>query len=114
MSEGKPEKARRRSAPKPRRPTGAETELQARVAEVEWLKRHYDEQLRAAFTQIGELQQQLEAASAAHPAQPAPPRETHDLEEHAELERLRAELQRLAAAESRYLDRIEELKEARS
>lgn len=85
----------------------AKAELQAKAAEAEWLKSHYDEQLRAAFAQIAALQARLRTADAA-PA-PAPRVNAPD---PAEIVRLRAEVERLTEAEARYLDRIAELKEA--
>ncbi|OYX35524.1 MAG: hypothetical protein B7Y99_03165 [Caulobacterales bacterium 32-69-10] len=84
-----------------------QTELQARIAEAEWLKSHYEEQLRAAFAQIGALQARVRAAA---PPESAVARQPEA--DAAELAQLRAEVKRLSAAEARYLDRIEELKEA--
>lgn len=84
-----------------------QAELEARIAEAEWLKAHYDEQLRTALGQVASLR-----ARARFPAVAAQPTARPDALDQAELERVRAELDRLAMAERRYLDRIEELKEA--
>ena len=83
-----------------------QAELEARTSEAEWLKTHYDEQLRAAFAQISSLQARVRTPASQASASAL------NLEERAMLERLKAEVERLTAAQSRYLDRIEELKEA--
>jgi hypothetical protein len=78
------------------------TELAARMAETEWLKAHYEQHLREAMASL----ERLKSAPAA--SLPAPVDRTAENEE---LHRLRLEVQRLQAAEIRYLDRIAELKE---
>ena len=78
------------------------TELATRVAETEWLKAHYERHLREAMANI-EL---LKSAPNTHLPAPAD-RSAEDQE----LRGLRQEVQRLQAAEARYLDRIAELKE---
>ncbi len=87
-----------------------EAQLAARAAEADWLKAHYDGHLRAAFAQIASLQTLVRSAG--------PEREdaANRIEGMAEglaeeISRLRSEVERLAAAEARYLDRIAELKE---
>lgn len=76
-------------------------ELDARIAEADWLKARYDAELRAAF--------------ASRPAAPRPapaPEPAADQGPDAEAaRRLQADLDRALAAEARYLDRIEELKD---
>lgn len=89
------------------RPAELTAELQARIAEAEWLKTHYDEQLRAAFAQIASLQARVQALTSANQPEPA----GLSVEDHKELVGLRREVARLNAAEQRYLDRIEEIKE---
>ncbi len=78
-------------------------ELAARVAEADWLKARYEAELRAAFA-----------------ARPAPTRTPivagtdarSDQGSDAEaVKRLQADLDRALAAEARYLDRIDELKD---
>lgn len=79
-------------------------ELEARSAEADWLRAHYDEHLRQAFARIGALEDELAQARTATPA-------PVDIVLRADYERLRAEADRLGAAEQRYIDRIEELKQ---
>jgi hypothetical protein len=74
-------------------------ELSARTLEAEWLKTHYDRHLRDAL-----------ARTAPAPT-PAPPPPASPSISDTELRDLRAELQRVQMAESRYLDRISELKQ---
>jgi hypothetical protein len=95
--------AAKRGAEGGERSSGVQAELQAKTAEADWLRAHYDAQLRAAFVQIADLQAKLDPAQAGAAWAPA--------DDPVELERLRGELMRLSEAESRYLDRIEELKE---
>jgi chromosome segregation ATPase len=89
---------------------GLDAELRARIAEAEWLKSHYDEQLRAAFAQVATLQARLRAGA---PMQGEPSGAELDAL-RSEVKQLRAELKRLSAAEQRYLDRIDELKGERA
>lgn len=77
-------------------------ELDARTAEADWLRAHYDDHLRRAYARIAELEAEIEALRSASPPVDTIPRAVYD--------RLRAETDRLAAAEQRYIDRIEELK----
>lgn len=86
---------------------GLRAELKARIAEADWLKAHYDEQLRTAFAQIESLHSRLRILTAS-----APGSAEAGQEHSSEVKRLRAEMERLSVAEQRYLDRIEELKEA--
>ncbi len=87
------------------------SELKARIAEAAWLKAHYSSHLEQAMDAI----RRLPAAPAT--TAPLPPA----IEESQErvpavdadhLLALEAEVERLQAAERRYLDRIEELKDA--
>ena len=78
-------------------------ELAARIAEADWLKGRYEAELRAAFAS---------RPAAARPAapvrtEPAPDRGS----DTGTIGRLQSELDRALAAELRYLDRIEELKD---
>ena len=78
-------------------------ELAARIAEADWLKARYEAELRAAFA----------ARPAATAATTVSGTETgSDQGSDAEtVKRLQAELDRALAAEARYLDRIDELKD---
>jgi hypothetical protein len=78
-------------------------ELEARTAEADWLRTHYEDHLRRAYARIAELETQVEAGREGAAARV-------DSVPRAAYERLRAEADRLAAAERRYIDRIEELK----
>ncbi|MDH4386258.1 MAG: hypothetical protein QE280_12540 [Caulobacter sp.] len=99
-------------APRTRRPVNGaapadevmrlRTELAARMAETEWLKSHYEQHLREAMSNI----EMLKSGTATR--LPAPVDRSAEDEE---LRQLRQEVQRLQAAEARYLDRIAELKE---
>lgn len=79
-------------------------ELEARAGEADWLRAHYDEHLRRAYARIAELEGELEVARQGAGA-------AVDTVPRADYERLRAEAERLTAAEQRYIDRIEELKQ---
>lgn len=79
-------------------------ELEARTAEADWLRAHYDDHLRRAYARIAALEGELEAARQGSAA-------AVDSVPRADYERLRAEADRLAGAERRYIDRIEELKQ---
>lgn len=94
--------------PNAQMPTESERELKleldARTAEADWLRAHYDDHLRRAYARIAALETELEAAarSSATPV---------DSVARGDYERLRLEAERLSAAEQRYIDRIEELKQ---
>jgi hypothetical protein len=81
---------------------GLKMELASRIAECDWLKSHYEQHLRAAFSRIQDLR-------TAPPATNEPVVDVARYE--AELRQLRLETERLRSAEQRYLDRIAELKE---
>ncbi len=78
-------------------------ELAARIAEADWLKGRYEAELRAAF-----------ASRPAATRATIPPRVETGSGKGSDAEamkRLRSELDRALAAEVRYLDRIDELKD---
>lgn len=91
--------------PSERQLAALKEELRAKEAEANWLKAHYEDQLRAAFAQVAALQAHLRNQ---------PPEREHALAQvnDQEQSQLRAEIERLHAAEARYLDRIQELKES--
>jgi chromosome segregation ATPase len=107
MTEGGISEPSSRAPRRKPRQDGLKAELEARIAEAEWLKSHYDEQLRAAFAQIASLQARVQALTVGREAEAA-----QGGADAAELDRLRQEVARLTEAEKRYLDRIDELKEA--
>jgi phosphoglycerate-specific signal transduction histidine kinase len=78
-------------------------ELAARVAEADWLKARYEAELRAAL------------ASRPVPVRATLLPQTEVRSDHGadaeKVKRLQADLDRALAAETRYLDRIEELKD---
>ena len=77
-------------------------ELAARTAETEWLRIHYEQHLREAMV-TNEMLQARPAFTAPDPA---------DLvARDRDLLKLKTEVERLQAAEVRYLDRIAELKD---
>lgn len=78
-------------------------ELAAKTAETEWLRIHYEQHLREAMVR-NEMLRSTAAASVSVPADQAAP--------DRELRELKKEVERLQAAEARYLDRIAELKES--
>lgn len=78
-------------------------ELAARIGEADWLKGRYEAELRAAFAA---------RPVSARPVKPAKVEASAEAGDNAEaLKRLQSELDRALAAEVRYLDRIEELKD---
>lgn len=78
-------------------------ELAARIGEADWLKGRYEAELRAAFAA---------RPAASRPVKPARAEASADPGQDAEaVKRLQSELDRALAAEVRYLDRIEELKD---
>ena len=79
------------------------TELAAKTAETAWLRIHYEQHLREAMMKNEMLRLTATASVPATADQAA-----HDRE----LRQLRKEVERLQAAEGRYLDRIAELKES--
>ena len=79
------------------------TELAAKTAETEWLRSHYEQHLREAMVK-NEMLRSTAAASVPDTADQAA--------RDRELRQLRKEVERLQAAEGRYLDRIAELKES--
>lgn len=78
-------------------------ELAARIAEADWLKGRYEAELRAAFAARPAASRPAKPARAEASPEPGPDREA--------MKRLQSELDRALAAEVRYLDRIEELKD---
>lgn len=78
-------------------------ELAARIAEADWLKARYEAELRAAFAaRPGTVRTPAPARTEARPDKGA---------DQEAMKRVQAELDRALAAETRYLDRIEELKD---
>lgn len=78
-------------------------ELAARIAEADWLKGRYEAELRAAFAARPPVSRPVKPARVEASADSGP-----DVEA---MKRLQAELDRALAAEVRYLDRIDELKD---
>lgn len=78
-------------------------ELDARIAEADWLKARYEAELRAAFASRPAV-----TRATVTPGTETGPEQGPDAET---VKRLQAELDRALAAEARYLDRIDELKD---